>query len=311
MKKKRKLLSLLCLAALLGVMMPVSVKAAEEQMKMIYTTDDNSAMPVIELKYQGQNLTHALAGAIEYGTYINNRDQRVSISVSQGTLTALSYYLDNSGSNESKSEAGLSSLWQSAANLYYQEVPLSQDGKYVLYVKATADNGQSSCIRTVGLVVDSLNPVITGINDGGTYPLGTKFGVEDDNLDTVLVNEQAAAPDGDGLYQVAANGNSCVIKAKDKAGHETTYSITIGGNSGGEGGNGGGSEGGNGSGGNEGGDHKDDTTVINNNGTYSLHKGTAYRLGGGSWQLDGDSVTYSGGITFYVNKDGDYTFKQQ
>ncbi|MBD5445396.1 MAG: hypothetical protein HDR29_07595, partial [Lachnospiraceae bacterium] len=199
------------------------------QTEPIFTTSDFDSMPVIELKYQGMNLTQALDVEIGYSKYINNCDQCVSISVSQGSLTALSYYLDNSGSNESMSEEQLSSHWQSADNLSYQEVKLSQDGKYVLYVKAVAGNGQTACVRTIGLVVDSIAPVITGIQNGGTYPLGTKFGVEDANLASVLVNEQPVSPSDDGQYQVAANGTSCVIRAKDMADHETIYSITIGG----------------------------------------------------------------------------------
>lgn len=343
MKRKWKRLSSMCLAAMLVLMMPVSINATEEgwetgtftqetdsvtedsepvpeqpleeislipedsvtiefQTEPIYITSDFDSLPVIELKYQNMHLTQALDVEIAYNLYINNCDQCVSISVTQGSLAALSYYLDNSGSNESKSVEQLGLLWKSADNLSYQQVNLSQDGKYVLYVKAVAGNGQTAYIRTVGMVVDSVAPVITGIQDGGTYPLETKFGVEDANLAEVRVNEQVVSPSDDGLYQVAANGTSCVIRAKDKADHETTCSITIG-------------------------EEKpedpvdpdnpddpkpgDDITVINNGGTYSLHAGTAYRLGSGNWTLQGDSVVYRGGITFYVNTDGDYIFKKR
>lgn len=296
MKKKWKRLSALCLAALFILMMPVSaIKAA----------DNNSNLPTIELKYQGIDIARYLTDAIEYNQYINNHSQSISISVSQGSLASLSYYLDESGNTGNKSEEQLNSLsWQPLGNLNYQEVPLNKDGKYVLYVKAVSENNQGTMyIKTIGMVVDTIAPVIKAadsgafvvINDGDTWPLGTKFLVEDDNLAAVSVNEQNAVPDGEGMYQVAANGNSCVIKAVDKAGNQTTRSITI-----------------NGEGGKPGGDDpKDDTTVINKGGTYSLKAGAAYRLGSGSWTLEGDSSVYSGGITFYVNKDGDYSFKRQ
>ncbi|MBD5519672.1 MAG: hypothetical protein HDR03_00295 [Lachnospiraceae bacterium] len=271
----------------------------------IYTTSDFGGLPVIALKYQGMNLTQALDVPLEYDIYINNCDQNISISISEGGFASLSYYLDKSGSNESMSEEQLTSLWQGADNLSYQEFKMSEDGKYVLYVKAVADNGQVMCVRTKGLVVDSVRPVITGIQDGGTYPVGTKFGVEDANLAEVRVNEQVVSPSDDGLYQVAANGTSCVIKAKDKADHETTCSITIGGEKPEDPDN------------PDNSDNPDnpkpgdDITVINNDGTYSLHAGTAYRLGSGSWTLQGDSAVYSGGITFYVNTDGSYNFKKR
>ncbi len=289
-------------------LIPEDNVATKPQAEPIYTTSDFGSLPVIALKYQWMNLTQILDAPLGYDIYVNNCDQCISVSISEGSFASLSYYLDTSGSNESMSEEQLTSLWQSAENLSYQEFKMSEDGKYVLYVKAVADNGQVICVRTIGLVVDSVRPVITGIQDGGTYPVGTKFGVEDANLAAVYVNEQAVSPSDDGQYQIAANGTSCIIRAKDMAGHETIYSITVSGDN----------------------PDKpdnpdepdkpddpddpkpgDDITVINNGGTYSLHAGTAYRLGSGNWTLQGDSAVYSGGITFYVNTDGDYVFKKR
>lgn len=278
MKKRWKSISVLCLSALLGFLMPAgTMKAAE----------------VVRITYQGSSLTQSLGGTVEYTQYVSNVNQCVSISTGDGSQKSLFYYLDNSGLAESKSEEQLASLWQSAGEASYTDVPLGQDGKYVLYVKAENEGVQEACVRTVGMIVDTAPPAITGVQDGGVYPLGTRFGVEDDNLAAVLVNEQEVSPDEDGMYPVAANGTSCVIKAKDKAGHEITYSLTINGESGVPGDD----------------DPIDDNGVITKNGTYSLKAGTAYRFGSGSWTLEGDSVVYSGGITFYVTKDGDYKFK--
>ena len=45
-------------------------------------------------------------------------------------------------------------------------------------------------------------------------------------------------------------------------------------------------------------------------GKVSLKKGTPYQLDAGSWNVAGDETTYSGGITFYVDEEGEYEFTQ-
>ena len=280
---------------------PENVEAAEKIIPQAEETtapkaqeqSEKAAAPVIVIQLQGQNQAQALGGMIEYNTYFGNCDQRLSISASQGSEpVSLYYYLDSAArvSDESKSEEQLSDLWQPAEQATGQEVSLGQEGAYVLYVKAEATDGQTSYARTDGIVIDATAPAITGIDNGGTYPEGTRFGVTDVNLASVLMNEQPAAPSQtDGMYQVTAAeySTSCVIRAKDKAGNETVYSITV-----------------------EKKSVEDDTNVISKTGDYSLKAGTAYRLGDGKWTLEGDSTVYCGGSTFYVRGDGSYHFTQ-
>lgn len=276
-----------------------SVKATAKAAEVILQAAEvqeqagKAAAPVIVIQFQGVNQTRALGGKIEYNTYIGNRDQRLSVSASQdGSPVLFSYYLDMAAgdSDESKSEEQLSGLWQAAEQAAGQEINLGQDGAYVLYVKAEAADGQTVYARTDGIVIDATAPVITGIDNGGTYPEGTSFGVTDDNLESVLVNEQPAVPSltaGTYLVEAAEYSTSCVIRAKDKAGNETVYSITV-----------------------EKKGTETDTNVIFISGDYPLKAGTAYRLGFGNWTLNSDSTVYRGGSTFYVGQDGTYCFTQ-
>lgn len=272
-----------------------TAKAAEVILQAVEGQEQagKAAAPVIVIQFQGVNQARALSGKIGYNTYIGNRDQRLSVSASQdGNPVSFSYYLDTAAgdSDESKSEEQLSGLWQAAEQAAGQEISLAQDGAYVLYVKAEAADGQTVYARTDGIVIDATAPVITGIDNGGTYPEGTSFGVTDDNLESVLVNEQPARPSltaGTYLVEAAEYSTSCVIRAKDKAGNETVYSITV-----------------------EKKGTESDTDVIFISGDYPLKAGTAYRLGFGNWTLDGDSTVYRGGSTFYVGQDGTYCFTQ-
>ncbi len=71
--------------------------------------------PVIVIRLQGTDRAQALGGKIAYSTYIRNHDQRFNVSVEQGRVAALYYYLDTAAddSGESKSEEQLADLWQS------------------------------------------------------------------------------------------------------------------------------------------------------------------------------------------------------
>ncbi|MDE5716143.1 MAG: hypothetical protein K2I53_00745, partial [Lachnospiraceae bacterium] len=107
---------------------------------------------------------------------------------------------------------------------------------------------------------------------------------EDANLESVLVNEQQVSPE-DGKYKVAANGTSCVIRAKDKAGNETICSISVSGNG-----------------------TPEESNVISASGEYTLKAGVKYHLAEGKWKVDGDKSVYPGGSDFYVTADGSYQF---
>lgn len=52
----------------------------------------------------------------------------------------------------------------------------------------------------------------------------------------------------------------------------------------------------------------DGKSITESGKTYSLKAGTPYTLGTGTWTVSGDDYSYTGGSTFYVGTDGDYTF---
>lgn len=279
---------------------PVSAELSDE------LAPQDSSAPVIGISLQGENRACALGGEIVYGKYIDNIDQKLSVTVDQaGGAVLLSYYLADDGAAESMTASQLFSCWQETGTGGSAEIALNKDGKYVLYVKVIVEGvGGPWYARTDGIVVDTIAPVIEGVNNGGIYPAGTKFTVSDANLDMVKINEQPVLPLEDGSYEAATGSPSafCVIRAKDKAGHETVCGITIGeieekpdGEP----------------------DDKpeekpeDDISVISENGTYTLKAGTAYQFGGGKWKLAGDRAVYQGGQTFYAPADGEYVFEQK
>lgn len=239
--------------------------------------------PEIVITSEGKPLTFDLGGEITY-EYVRHTGRSFNVSVTQGDQPiSYSFCLKGNSEKEALGEGQMGSLaW--TAIVSSEGILLSDDGSYVLYVKAGED-GNVTYKRSGGIVVDTKAPVISGVEDGKTYQEGTEFQVEDANLESVFVNDQPVALAENGKYQVTAkdNSTSCVIKAKDKAGNETNCSITVSGKS-----------------------LEGDT--ISGSGTYSLKANTPYKLGGGNWSVQGSKTVYRGGSTFYVKTDGDYTF---
>lgn len=261
-------------------------------------TPKSTDAPGIVIKRDGADKTCSLGGKVTF-EYVNNWGTMFEVSVNQsGENSSVYCYKDKvtDMEAEAKKEADMDFLgWGPKQSPSMSIEPLS-DGCYVIYVKVETAGGEKYYARSNGIVVDTVKPVIKGVEEGKSYPAGTLFQVEDANLDYVLVNEQLVASEN-GSYKVAANGTSCVIRAKDKAGHETTCSITVSGTEKPE-------EPGTGT------ETPDDSNVISGSGEYTLKAGVKYHLAEGKWKVDGDKSVYQGGNDFYVNADGSYTFSK-
>lgn len=242
--------------------------------------------PVISIKFNGQDCkVDGLGGKIDY-IYVNNSNQMLEYSASQDEQNlTIYYYLDEFDdiTDNAKEEEQLT--WKGPSSSMADV--LSHDKKYVLYAKARGTDGQITYARSCGIVVDTIAPKIVGLEEGKAYPEGTTFKVEEANLESVKVNETLVTPESDGSYQVSANGTSCVIRVKDKAGNEKTCSITVTART------------------------PEENGVISANGTYSLKAGTSYKLAEGNWQVSGDNTVYQGGSAFYVKTDGNYSFTKR
>lgn len=250
---------------------------------------ESAAVPVIDIRWQGQSQIYSLGGTVEY-KYVKSFNQSFDCSANQdGQAGSLSYCLDKvtDMEAEAKKEEDMGDLTWSGEQASPVNVILLNEGSYVLYVKAVGA-GQTTYARSGGIVVDTKAPVVKGVEEGKSYPEGTVFQIEDDYLESVTINEKPVAISSDGNYQVAANGTSCVIKAKDKAGNDMTCSITVSGRDPGQEGN-----------------------IISQTGRYALKAGDEYKLAEGSWKVYGDSTVYRGGSTFYVKAAGEYMFMKE
>lgn len=338
MRKKWKCLSSLGLAALLACMVPMStMKAAEDttsvsensidtelQEGQDYDADQSDGVPVAEgfaetieinIQYNG-DMKGSLTGAVDFNNFTNELNPHIGISASSGGSVSLFYCLDITGDVTDKSNEELAGLdWIPVEGTYY-EVELSEDGKYVLYVKAVQD-GQTAYARSKGIVVDRVAPKVvtldgTEMKDGDSYPEGTEFRVEEKYLKEIVINDEPVSVSE--KYMIVAKGPECGIKIEDEAGNRTELKIVVTDGSEKPGGDEKPDEDnkpGEGENPDEGDKPGDDIGVITESGIYPLYAGTAYQLGGGNWKVDGDSTVYQGGIAFYVSVDGNYQFNKR
>lgn len=302
MYKNWKRTAALGLAVLLGCMVPMgTMQAAEDDGLTPASVSENDgpavSEPEIVITRGGVNKTYPLGGAVTF-EYSNNWGALFEVSVNpNGREVSLFFALDSvtDMEAEAKSKEQMGGLAWGNISSPPMSIEPSHDGCYVIYAKAQAGT-QTYYARSGGIVVDTVKPVIRGIEDGKTYPAETVFQVEDTNLDCVLVNEMPAVSDG-GNYKVTANGNStsCVIRAKDKAGNETVCSISVTGTTTPE---------------PEEPEPPETDNVISQSKEYTLKAGVKYHLAEGRWKVDGDKSVYQGGSDFYVTADGTYRFSR-
>ncbi len=100
---------------------------------------------------------------------------------------------------------------------------IDPDDEYIIYAKATDNAGNVVYINSNGLVLDATAPVITGIENNGTYYGDTVFGITESYLDTVTL-DNATITLTDGKYTITADDKEHTIIATDKA---TNTSATI------------------------------------------------------------------------------------
>ena len=111
---------------------------------------------------------------------------------------------------------------------YTGSVALSNDDSYVLYAKAVDQAGNVAYASTTGIVVDTMVPAITGIENGKTYYGDISFTIRDTYLKSVTVDEVPKTVTGNSYTdKITADNKTHKITAVDEAGNEVIYEIEV------------------------------------------------------------------------------------
>ena len=157
----------------------------------------------------------------EYNQYFND-DQTVSIAASDnsGKTVNCSYFISNLPVNESDFD---SAAW----NKYDKTFKLGNEQEYIIYAKLTDAVSNVRYINTSKIIIDKTSPVISGIEDNGTYYGNVTVTIEDANLHGVLLNNEPVSLDENNRLILRPANGSQVIKAYDKAGNITEKTVTV------------------------------------------------------------------------------------
>ena len=151
-----------------------------------------------------------------------NDDQTVSIAASDnsGTPVICSYIVSSSLIEESVLDKA---VWTP----YDEAFELKNEGEYIIYVMLLDARFNRSYVNTSKIVIDKTPPVISGIEDKGTYYGNVTVTVEDANLHGVFLNNEAVSLDENSSFVLKPANGSQVIKAYDKAGNITEKTVTV------------------------------------------------------------------------------------
>lgn len=185
----------------------------------------------------------------------------------------------------------------------------AQDGEYkeTLVLQKSAENSkvylkkQATGEQTGGIalnvLIDKEAPVLS-VKDGETYYSDSyEVMIQDENLSKVVVNDTKKDTDKGtdviirgSQMKVYLSANRKTMKwkitATDAAGNQTQVTITV----------------------------KAawmEKGVVLSGEWLTMYSDEAYSLEDGTWQVIGDSTSYSGGSTFYVKQDGEYKFMKK
>ncbi len=95
---------------------------------------------------------------------------------------------------------------------------IDPNNAWVVYIRITDNAGNAAILNSDGVVLDNIQPVLSGIENGKTYYQSVEVTVTDTNLDRVEVNEEEAAV-SEGKITLTARDDPQSVIAYDKAGN--------------------------------------------------------------------------------------------
>lgn len=174
---------------------------------------------------------------------------------------------------------------------YAENLILTQDMEAgQIYLKKQATGEKTDGIAREAVQIDQKVPAITAVKDGETYYKDSvQVVISDKNLSWIQINDDNIVVKGTEMtFTLSSNHGSedYQIIARDVAGNETKVSLTVAAPWMRKG-------------------------IIPTGELIRLKSDRAYSFGDGTWQVEGDTTSYAGGRSFYVKKDGEYTFTKK
>lgn len=166
----------------------------------------------------------SILNKITFGLFFKETQKAEITATDEGSgVNKYYYYVDKSGSEKSLTEKQLQAVdWKEGTSVTFNE-----DSNYVIYAKVTDKAGNIKYVSTDGIVIDTIAPQVSGVENNQTYTKTQTFTVTDNNLDTVKVDGQTVEPTN-GSYTLVPKKGTYTIEVTDKSGNKTTLNnITV------------------------------------------------------------------------------------
>lgn len=175
--------------------------------------------PDTEIKVSNKTWKSIL-NTITFGLFFKETQKAEITATDEGSgVNKYYYYVDKSGSEKSLTEKQLQAVdWKEGTS-----VTFSEDSNYVIYAKVTDKAGNIKYVSTDGIVIDTIAPQVSGVENNQTYTKTQTFTVTDNNLDTVKVDDKVVTS-----YTLVPKKGIYTIEVTDKSGNKTTLNnITV------------------------------------------------------------------------------------
>ena len=179
--------------------------------------------PDTEIKVSNKTWKSIL-NKITFGLFFKETQKAEITATDEGSgVNKYYYYVDKLGSEKSLTEKQLQAVdWKEG-----ESVTFSEDSNYVIYAKVIDKAGNIKYVSTDGIVIDTIAPQVSGVENNQTYTKTQTFTVTDNNLDTVKVDGQTVEPTN-GSYILVPKKGTYTIEVTDKSGNKTTLNnITV------------------------------------------------------------------------------------
>ena len=176
--------------------------------------------PTGEIKVS-ENIWKTFLNKITFGLFFKNtQDVIITADDNSGDTVTIEYLL-------SDKELTADELNAETFNAYTGAFGISPDNEYVIYAKLTDASGNVTYINSDGIVLDSIVPGISGVENGKTYCSAQTVTITEKYIESVTLNGNPVTIDGNNQFTLPAAEGEQTIVVTDKAGNTAEVTVTV------------------------------------------------------------------------------------
>ena len=168
----------------------------------------------------GTNKWNEFLNELTFGIFFKDTQEVTINAVDNSGVVFVSYLV----TDKELSEAELNSL---VFRAYEEPFCIDPNGEYIIYVMLVDENINITYLRSDRIMLDNIQPVISGIENGKTYCEAQTVTVDEKYVDTVTVNGTAVTLDADGGFVLPPTNGEQKIVVTDKAGNNAEMTVTV------------------------------------------------------------------------------------